>query len=83
MKSEANQNQSSQIRELSIGEVELVTGGDALTGFNWGVAAGTVGGAVVTGSTIGATRAGIIGGALGFAFGFGYGVGTAFSNHYF
>ncbi|KID56900.1 hypothetical protein JF50_13505 [Pseudoalteromonas luteoviolacea] len=64
------------MRELNVREVQQVSGGDALRGFNWGAAIGTVGGAVWTGSSAGATRGGVIGGALGFSFGFGYGVGT-------
>lgn len=50
------------MRELSINEVQQVNGGNPLEGFNWGAAIGTVGGAVLTGSSIGATRGGFIGG---------------------
>jgi len=65
------------MRELNVNEIKEVNGGDALTGFNWGVALGTVGGAVITGASIGATRFGIVGGALGFAAGAGYGTASA------
>ncbi|MFY8297830.1 hypothetical protein AAEU28_03385 [Pseudoalteromonas sp. SS15] len=69
------------MRELNMKEVEQVKGGDALEGFNWGVALGTVGGAALTGSSIGATRGGVIGGALGFSFGLGWGIGSAIYTH--
>jgi hypothetical protein len=70
------------IRDLTVSEIGQINGGDALSGFNWGVAVGTVGGAAMTGSSIGATRGGIIGGALGFSFGFGYGIGTVMYNQF-
>ncbi|MGF1736910.1 hypothetical protein [Photobacterium satsumensis] len=64
------------MRELNMNEIQQVNGGNALEGFNWGAAIGTVGGAVWTGSSIGATRGGIIGGAIGFSAGLGYEVGS-------
>ncbi|TLX47093.1 hypothetical protein C1E24_09820 [Pseudoalteromonas phenolica] len=69
------------MRELNMKEVEQVSGGDALKGFNWGAALGTVGGAALTGSSIGASRGGFIGGALGFSFGVGWGIGSAIYTH--
>lgn len=70
----------SPLDELSLSEVEKVSGGfSVLDGFNWGLALGTVGGAVWTGSSIGATRFGIIGGALGFSAGLGWGLGSVIS----
>jgi len=67
-------------RELDTIETEQVNGAriadSAVTGFDYGAAAGTIFGAVFTGTTIGATRWGIIGAALGASAGFGWGVGT-------
>ncbi|MEO0438832.1 MAG: hypothetical protein AAF098_18220 [Pseudomonadota bacterium] len=71
---------SCPLDELTLSEVEKVSGGfSVMDGFNWGLALGTVGGAVWTGSSIGATRYGIIGGALGFSAGLGWGLGSVIS----
>jgi len=65
------------ISELSREELEQVQGGfGPKDGFEVGVAVGTVGGAVLTGTLMGASRYGVIGGALGFAGGLGWGIGT-------
>ncbi|MEM8491459.1 MAG: hypothetical protein AAF756_11630 [Pseudomonadota bacterium] len=70
----------SGLRELSPTHALQVSGGfSVLEGFNWGVALGTVGGAMWTGSSVGATRYGIIGGMLGLSAGFGWGVGSVIS----
>jgi hypothetical protein len=64
------------MRELNMEEIEAVDGGSPVTGFSWGLATGTVYGAMAYGTVAGATAAGIVFGALGFAGGVGYSIGS-------
>ena len=78
-------NKQSGIRELTLDEIHLVSGGGALDSYAFqggaaGGMAGSVFGAAFTGTVGGATSYGIIGAALGFSFGLGWGIGTAIYN---
>lgn len=75
-------NERNSIRELTVQETELVSGGGWLdsspfVGGAVGGMLGTVFGAGFTGSSYGAGAYGAAGAALGFSFGLGYGIGTA------
>ena len=77
-----NNENMSGIRQLTSGEIGLVSGGDLMDShaFRGGAVGGMLGsifGSAFTGSSIGASRGGLIGAALGFSFGLGWGIGSA------
>ena len=65
------------MRELTLNELEQVSGGTSLGEYATnGAAGGTFYGALATNTVYGAARGGSVGAVLGFSFGLGYITGT-------